>query len=218
MLQLKDQTTFFQSSIVQFWWVRIVASSVSCSYLTEVPLFNVWCVVCSEMIFHRPRLLRVLIWVTVAYCIYQLEPLAILFWPLASTRHFRPQNCSSLHIFWTILCECVKIRSFRNRPALLAPTTFLPHSHAQFELCLDREVLLISYLCILISFPHFFSLCLNSIPVGCEGRIQRKKKWGQDKDQRQGNVFFTRASLQCLICCAQGIFPYVVIEEIHKWY
>jgi len=48
---LSDQATFFQSSIVQFWWIL---ASVCCSQLKGVSpvcffCFKVWCVVCSEM-------------------------------------------------------------------------------------------------------------------------------------------------------------------------
>ncbi len=99
----------FKYSIVQFWWscvnciLRVLLlsdrSGTRCGLLLLEPIcFRVRCVVCSEMVFCITWLLRVVIWVTVAFLLSILS-LSILLWPLTSTRHFRPHNCRSLDIF-----------------------------------------------------------------------------------------------------------------------
>jgi len=74
---------------VQFWWARV---NYSLSFLFLADRSGSQCVV--------------IIWVTVAF-LSSWNGLAILVWPLASTRHFCPENCCSLDIFSfrTILCE-----------------------------------------------------------------------------------------------------------------
>ncbi len=62
-----DLATFFQSSIVQFWWSCVNCilrflfladrSGTRCDLLLLEPIcFRVWCVVCSEMVFCIPWL------------------------------------------------------------------------------------------------------------------------------------------------------------------
>lgn len=44
-------------------------------------------------------------------------------------------------------------------------------------------VLLISYLCFLISFPCFLFLCLSSTPLECEKWMQGKKMRGEESEE-----------------------------------
>ncbi len=73
-----DQATFFQSSIVQFWWACKNCSlcflflsdrrCTRCGLLPLLPIcFRVQHVVHSEMVFCIPWLQRVVVWVTVAF-------------------------------------------------------------------------------------------------------------------------------------------------------
>ena len=104
-----DQATFFQSSIVQFWWAcvncslsfllfaeRVSPGVLFCCCSPSSSRFHVWCVQRWYSAFHW--LERVLIWVTVAF-LSSGTSLPILLWPLTSTRHFRPHNCHALDIF-----------------------------------------------------------------------------------------------------------------------
>ena len=177
MLQLKssDQATFFQSSLVQFWWACVNyslsfllsadRSGTRCGLLLLQPIFfRVRRVVRSEMVFCILWLERVLICVTVAF-LSSRASLPILLWPLTSTRHFRPHNWRSLDIFCFSDHSLQKMVVRENprrsavsdilRPARLAPTTmprsmplkslFLPKSDTRFEL---QQVILTSSTCL----------------------------------------------------------------------
>ncbi len=100
-----DQATFFQSSIVQFWWACANCSLrflfladmrapgvVFCCYSPSASGFDVLCI----QKWYSANL--VVIWVNVAF-LSSLTSLLILLWPLSSKRHFCPHNCRSLDIF-----------------------------------------------------------------------------------------------------------------------
>ncbi len=94
-----DQATFFQSSIVLFWWACVncmlrflflgYRSGTRCGLCCCSPSASGFDVLCIQ---------RLVISVTVAF-LSSLTSLPILLWPLTSTRHFRPHICHSLNIF-----------------------------------------------------------------------------------------------------------------------
>ncbi len=104
-----DQATFFQSSIVQFWWF-LCELYPPCAALSWQERYPVWSSAAVARLLQgstccafRDGILHILV-VTSGYLSYccllsSLTSLPILLWPLTSTRHFHPHNCRSLDIF-----------------------------------------------------------------------------------------------------------------------
>lgn len=100
---LSDQVTFFQSSIVQFWWVCV-----------NFPVLSFWCgllllylVLQNDLLFIQrcssaKRGLFLLPW----------SSLAIILWPLTSTRHFFPGLPDATIVCkWSVLCGKIPVIS-----------------------------------------------------------------------------------------------------------
>lgn len=144
----------FQSNPVQFWWA-LANSSLSLPSLADkcglrllLPIyFKVQCAFRDDL---RHSCYK---WLFECHFLAAKTGLAILLWPLASTRQFHPENCSSLDIFSTsdrsLWCTLEMHKNPTRsavseipRPGHLAPTTmpcsesleFLPHSYTWFEL------------------------------------------------------------------------------------
>lgn len=106
--RLINQATFFQSSVVQFWWAHVNCSlcllfladrcATWCDLLLLYPICpKVWCVVCSEMLYCIPWLQQM-----VAFLL-AWSSLVNFLWPLTLTRNFSPENVhlclSSIYIY-----------------------------------------------------------------------------------------------------------------------
>jgi len=102
MMRISRSFSFFQSSIVQFWWACVNCSlsfllladrsGPRCGLLLLQPIFfKIFCI---------PWLEWVLIWVPVAF-LSSGTSRPILLWPLTPTRHF----LWIFSLFRTILCE-----------------------------------------------------------------------------------------------------------------
>ncbi len=91
-----DQATFFQSSIVQFWWACVNCSLRVCSFAAVVHLLQgLTCCAFRDDILHT-------LVVTSGYlscCCFSIISNQSAHSALTSTRHFCPHNCHSLDIF-----------------------------------------------------------------------------------------------------------------------
>lgn len=107
------QATLFQSLAVLFWWACphcslstfILAKSSGTRYrllLLKPICLKFWYAVHSEMLFSSPQLYRAVIRV-IAAPLWAWTSSAIFCWLLSSTWCFRPQNCSPLHVFFSLL-------------------------------------------------------------------------------------------------------------------
>ncbi len=105
---IQDLATFFQSSIVQFWW-----ACVNCilRFLFLADRSGTWCdlLLLKPICFRVRRVVRsddgILPYLGCNECLFEycaflssLSSLPILLWPFTS-RYFRPHNCRSLDIF-----------------------------------------------------------------------------------------------------------------------
>ncbi len=99
-----DQATFFQSSIVQFWWAWVNCRHPEWSSAAVAHLLQG-----SKCCVFRDGILHTLVITSgyLSYCCLSIISNQSAHSPLTSTRHFHPHNCRSLDIFsfQTILCK-----------------------------------------------------------------------------------------------------------------
>ncbi len=106
-----DQATFFQSSIVQFWWVCVNCILCFCSYLSGAAPGVVFCCWSHLLqgstccVFRDGSAYLVVKWL-LSYCCLSIILTSL---PFSSdiNKAFCPHNWRSLDIslFWTILCK-----------------------------------------------------------------------------------------------------------------